>query len=169
MSISPAKAKLDTTLFEVATMMKDYELSSILVVDDVSDPKILGIITDHDIVTKVLANSIDPKAIKSQEIMSTPIFTMPSDASLREVAQQMGRLKIRRIPIVEGDKLKGLVTEFDLIKNEPELIGIIRDLVPEETVDTGEQGGRCESCGSYSAKLSLKSGMMLCEDCIDSF
>ncbi len=169
MSTSPIKAELGTTVSQIAKMMKDYELDSILVVDNLSDPKILGIVTDHDIVTKVLANELDPREVKAKDIMSTPLFTMPSDASLREVAQQMGRLGIRRMPILEGGKLRGLVTELDLIREEPGLIKIIRDLEPEEKEDPPDLGGKCESCGIYSARLQLKNGLMLCEDCAELY
>ena len=169
MSRSPVKAELNATVSKVAKMMKDYGLGSILVVDDLSEPRILGIITEHDMVTKVLANDLNPKKVKAQEIMSAPLFTMPSDASLREVAQQMGRLEIRRIPIVEGGKLKGLVTEWDLIKEEPDLIRITREFQAEGESDPTELGGKCESCGAYSAKLQLKNGLMLCEDCAELY
>jgi CBS domain-containing protein len=169
MSTSPVIADLDSTILQVAKMMKDYGLGSILVADDISDPKILGIITDQDIVSKVVANGLDPKEVKAKEIMSTPLFTMPSDASLREVAQQMGRLGVRRIPIVEGGKLRGLVTEWDLVKEELELIMVTRDLVPKESEDPIDLGGSCESCGAYSARLQLKNGLMLCDDCAELY
>lgn len=98
------------SLQEVATKMRDLDVGSIPIVD--SD-KLVGIITDRDIVTRGIA---DQKSLDSPvaDILSSDPVTATTDMDVEDAANLMAQHQIRRLPIVEGDKVIGIVSLGDI-------------------------------------------------------
>jgi CBS domain-containing protein len=77
----------------------------------------IGIVTEKDIIAKVVATGRDPKKVKVKEIMSSPLIMVPMDATIREAAEKMLKHQVRRLVITdETGKLMGLVTMTDIIR-----------------------------------------------------
>lgn len=77
----------------------------------------VGIVTERDLVSKVMAESIDSKDVLVRDIMSTPLITTAPDASLTEAAELMAQYRIRRLVVVDGSgNLAGLVTAGDIAR-----------------------------------------------------
>lgn len=77
----------------------------------------LGIITERDIVRKVVAMKKDPNTTKISEIMSEPLFTTSPNNDIREAAKIMSINEVRRLPVVENGKLVGILTATDIAKS----------------------------------------------------
>jgi len=76
-----------------------------------------GIVTEHDIVLKVTANGTDPSKLCVRDIMSTPVISVTSDASVEDAAEMMTECKIRRLAVTKGDgTFVGVVTLEDLAR-----------------------------------------------------
>jgi CBS domain-containing protein len=103
------------SIFMISNLMKRGKVSSIIIIDQNSEP--IGIITERDIVRRVISDGKDPKITKATDIMSKPLITIKEDTHLYEVAKKMVKHKIRRLP-VGNDKniLIGIVTVTDIIK-----------------------------------------------------
>lgn len=97
-----------------------------LVVTENGSP--VGIVTERDLLKRVLAESKNPKKIRVQEVMSRPLIVVKPDLEIEEVIELMFDRKIKKIPIVEDGKLLGLVTFTDLLGFQPQLIKVVKQL-----------------------------------------
>lgn len=105
----------DTTLEEVARLMKDEDTGAIPVVED---DELLGIVTDRDIVVRGIAEGNDPFDCTVQEILSGDLETIEPDADADEAAGLMARRQIRRLPVVENGRLMGMLSLGDIAVKE---------------------------------------------------
>lgn len=76
-----------------------------------------GIVTEQDIAWKVVANGLDPNNVKIEEIMSTPLIIVDPDEDLAEAANMMKKHKIRRLAVTREEKLYGVLTTGDIMRN----------------------------------------------------
>ncbi|MGK7376794.1 CBS domain-containing protein [Planococcus sp. 1R117A] len=99
-----------TSLQEIAAKMKDLDVGSIPIVDN---DKLVGIITDRDIVTRGIA---EQKSLDSpvSDILSSDPVTASTDMDVEDAANLMAQHQIRRLPVVEGDKIVGIVSLGDI-------------------------------------------------------
>jgi CBS domain-containing protein len=103
------------SIFTISNLMKERKVSSTIIIDQNSEP--IGIITERDIVRRVISDDKDPKITKAIDIMSRPLITVKEDTHLYEVAKKMVKHKIRRLPVVnDKNTLVGIVTVTDIIK-----------------------------------------------------
>lgn len=96
-------------VFEVAVKMKELNVGAIPIVDK---DKLVGMITDRDIVVRGVAEK-HPGSTKVEDVMSNKLITISADATTNEAANLMAEHQIRRLPVVEGDKLIGIVSLGD--------------------------------------------------------
>ncbi len=101
-------------IFEVAVKMKDLNVGAIPIVDQ---ERLVGMITDRDIVIRGVAEK-HPGSTKVEDIMSSELITISPDASTKEAAELMADHQIRRIPVVEGERLVGIVSLGDFAIRE---------------------------------------------------
>jgi len=104
----------DKTVKFAGQILKAVNIGCMVVVDDAG--KILGILTERDIVQKVVADGYDPKTTPVKEIMSKDVITMDKKRTVEEAIDLMEKNKIKKIPIVDRGKLVGIVTMTDLMK-----------------------------------------------------
>ncbi|HJQ23977.1 MAG TPA: CBS domain-containing protein [Blastocatellia bacterium] len=103
---------LDTVIRDVADMMEDENVGSIPVVDN---GRLLGIITDRDIVCRVIAEGLDTRTAKAREVMSEDIITCTPDDSVIDAIRKMGEHQIRRIPVCDlNGRLRGIISLGDI-------------------------------------------------------
>lgn len=106
---------MDASLREIAGMMMDWDVGSIPVVEN---GRLAGIITDRDLVIRGIAADFGLDA-SVREILSSDLVTGRPDMDLEEAADLMAEHQIRRLPIVEGDKLLGIVSLGDVAVKDP--------------------------------------------------
>lgn len=88
----------------------------------------IGIVTERDLLKRVLAEYKNPKKTKVQEIMSKPLIIGKPNLEIGEVVELMFDRKIKKLPIVEDGRLLGLVTFTDLLNFQPQLIKVVKQL-----------------------------------------
>jgi len=98
---------------EAATIMREENIGSLVVVG--FDKKLLGIITDRDIVVSVVANGKSPLEVVVGDVMTSELITVQEDESIFEVLRVLGRNSIRRVPVLRRGRLVGIVSVDDLI------------------------------------------------------
>jgi CBS domain-containing protein len=101
----------DTAVVEVARLMKKDDVGSIPICQG---NRLIGMITDRDIVLKVVATGENTNNISVKDIMSTDIISVSSDQDVHEAADLMSKYQIRRLPVLENDKLVGILAIGDL-------------------------------------------------------
>jgi CBS domain-containing protein len=161
----------DTTSNKAANLMDENNVGCVIVTNKEGKP--LGIITERDLVIRVLAKNLKPDTIKAKEIMTSPLVTIEPEATITEAARRMSRLDLRRLGVLYKGDLLGLVSSKDILGVMPELIEIIQERTriegaggSEETeVEETPLSGYCDRCGIYSEDLKDVNGQYLCEDC----
>jgi CBS domain-containing protein len=102
----------DTTVKNAVELMNAYEISCLVVV---SHEKPIGIVTEQDMVRRVIHKSRSPEKTRVSEIMSKPLIVATPNMHAQEAAKFMLQRNIRRLPVMENERLVGLVTLTDLI------------------------------------------------------
>lgn len=159
----------DSTVDNAAQQMDKYNLGCIVVTN--KDGKPLGIITERDLVRRVLAKNALPSNLAVKEVMSSPLITVEPDEKLSEVARRMSRLNIRRLGVMYRGELIGVVSSQDILAVTPELIETIQEKTRIESNNitmepaTSSLTGYCDVCGGWSDDLREAEGQFLCDEC----
>ena len=153
-----------------AALMEKHSLGCVIVTTENDKP--IGLITERDIVTRIVAKDIQPSKVTAREIMSTPLITIDPEEKLFEAARRMNRLNIRRLGVVYKGKLVGIITSKDIVAIMPELIEIIQEKArigsqseAERVADRPLLAGYCDNCGQWSNNLREVEGNFVCEEC----
>lgn len=101
-----------TTVSDAAKIMEEKEIGAIVVTEN-NTP--VGIITDRDFAIKVVAHAYDPTS-PVRMIMSSPLYSISPDESVRMIADFMYTRGIRKLPVIDNDKVIGIVTATDLVR-----------------------------------------------------
>ena len=117
MTQDPATLGPNATIGEAATLMKQEDCGSIPIVDD---GRLVGIVTDRDIVVRAIAAGKEPKRTRISEIMSADPITVRPDDSVDDAEQAMRERQVRRLPVVEDGRLVGIIVTAQLARNESE-------------------------------------------------
>jgi CBS domain-containing protein len=134
MTPDPACCSPTTTLDEVAKMMIQNDCGEIPVID--SSDQVIGVVTDRDIVCRVVAEGKNPMAYTAETCMSEPVVTVTADTRLDDVLSTMEKHQIRRIPVVdERGGCVGIIAQADLAWVEPQ--AEVAELVREVSRDRG--------------------------------
>jgi CBS domain-containing protein len=135
MTPSPACCGPNTTLDEIAKMMVQNDCGEIPIVD-VNDC-VVGVITDRDIVCRVVAEGMNPTGHIAASYMTRPVVCVREDDPLRDVLATMEEHQIRRVPVVkDGGLCTGIISQADLARAAQ--ARDIAELVSEVSRDTGQ-------------------------------
>jgi CBS domain-containing protein len=98
-----------------AQLMKNEDIGPVLVVDNNDSNTLVGIITDRDIVLKVVADGQDPQSTRVEEAMSKKLITCRPDEDVDVALKAMAQFQLRRIPVVgENMQLLGIISQADV-------------------------------------------------------
>lgn len=114
----PVAVPGETTVRDAAALMESANVGALLVMDG---DRLAGIVTDRDIVVRAVAGAYPPEA-RIDSFMSTVVVSVDADADVHEAYRILGTHGVRRLPVVSGDQIVGMLTVDDLI------VGIATDL-----------------------------------------
>jgi CBS domain-containing protein len=154
----------------VAVLMDKNDLGCIIVTT--KDGKPIGIITERDLVVRVLAKNVKPDSLKAKEVMTAPLINIEPDATVTDAARRMSRLNVRRLGVMYKEKLVGIISSKDILGVMPELLETIQEKtmiesdnrVEESEKESGPLSGYCDRCGVWSDNLVQVNGEFLCEE-----
>lgn len=106
----------EATVSDVAKLMQEKHVGCIPVCD--TNQKILGLVTDRDLILRTLACDKDIKQTKVSDVMTTNVYNCTPEAEVEDVEQIMCDCQIRRVPVVENDQIIGIITIGDLANNK---------------------------------------------------
>lgn len=101
----------DTTVLEVAQLMQKHDVGAVPVCEGAN---VVGLVTDRDIVVRNIAHGKDPHQTPVKEVMTTQVKSADPEMSLSQAAEIMAAEQIRRLPVVEGNRLVGMLSLGDL-------------------------------------------------------
>jgi signal-transduction protein with cAMP-binding, CBS, and nucleotidyltransferase domain len=151
-----------------AKLMKKHEIGCVVVVGKSGEPK--GLMTERDIVRRVSAFDLLPSKVQAAKSMTKPAASIEAAAGVTEAAKKMREMKIRRLIVLQGGKLKGIITSNDIVDITPTLIDVITEksqIGPVERIkETAPLSGYCDRCGSWADELKNHDGQFLCDECL---
>lgn len=116
----------DTLVKEVVATMNKFNIGSIVVV---KSDRPVGVITERDILRRIVEPCLAPETLRAREVMTSPVITIGDTASIDEAARIMARKKVKRLLVMDNEKLAGIVTFTDIVTQVPNLLGILEELV----------------------------------------
>ncbi|MHC1598328.1 MAG: CBS domain-containing protein [Candidatus Methanofastidiosia archaeon] len=119
-----------------------------------------GIITERDVMAKVLTVGLNPEKVKLGDIMTTPVISIEKNVEVMEAWKTISESKIKRLIVTDNESAIGFITAFDILAITPELFEC------EENISNPE-GGFCEFCGNYFISLNEIEGKYVCNSCKD--
>ncbi|MBI2005222.1 MAG: CBS domain-containing protein [Candidatus Aenigmarchaeota archaeon] len=117
--------KKDATIKQASEVMAKARIGSLVVVEG---SKIAGIVTSSDIIRSIAQDKV-PENTLIEDVMSKRVFTVEPDANIQDAVDVMVENKIRELPVVENNKIKGIITVTDIAVVEPKLIASIASLL----------------------------------------
>ena len=131
MTIDPVCCLPTTSLKIVAKLMLQYDCGVIPVVYSIELPRIVGIITDRDIVCRTLAHGLNPLEMTAEEAMTIPAIVVKEDMDIEECCTIMKEEQIRRVPVIDEDEnCCGVLTLADIARKSDSLMtaAIVKDI-----------------------------------------
>ena len=111
MTKSVISVDVSMTVKDAAKMMEDTKVGAVIVMENNAP---IGIITDRDFAIKVVAHGIN-NTTPVKQIMSSPLFSINLDESIRTAAELMRDRRIRKLPVIDGEKVVGIITATDIV------------------------------------------------------
>ena len=154
----------DASVSDASKIMTGYKIGSLIVGNN---SVLKGIITESDIIRKVVSNNLKAAEVKVKEVMTTGLITIEISKDLDEAARVMAKNSIRRLPVIKDGKLAGIITSRDVIALSPEYSTILIEnarIQPTLEYENDLEEGECERCGNFADLIEIN-GKFLCEKC----
>ena len=116
----------DSSVKEVVATMNKFDIGSIVVVQGARP---VGIITERDILRRIVQPCLPPETLTARQVMTSPLLTISETASIDEAAKLMAKKKVKKLPVMNKQKLIGIVTLTDIVTKVPTMLSILEELV----------------------------------------
>jgi len=122
----------DETVLDAAKKMTELGVGALPICG--KDNRLKGMITDRDIVVKVLAQGKDPASTRAGELGEGKPVTIGADDTLEELARTMAQHQVKRLPVIDGHELVGVVSEADLAEHgtPQQVVAVVRGVYAED-------------------------------------
>jgi len=132
MTEDPRSVATSASVVEAARIMREAHIGSLPVTDG---EQLVGMITDRDITTRVVAEAVDPQTTSVGDVYSRDVIRVEADEDDEEAVELMARHQVRRLPVVEDGRLIGIVAQADIALKEHEKTGELVEAIskPSET------------------------------------
>ncbi len=159
-----------TNVANAAKLMAEVGVGCVVVTEE---KKPVGILTERDVLMKVVSEDIKPSTVRVGKVMSAPIIAISPSKDIVEAAKIMAKNKIRRLPVVESGKLVGILTSADIAAISPEIAetAVHSEHLSAEQIEQASGSideSVCEICGDIKSELYEVNGMWVCENCRDT-
>jgi CBS domain-containing protein len=111
-------AQSTETIVDAARKMRDLDVGALPICGE--DNRLKGMITDRDIVLNAVADGKDPNSVRVEEYAGGEVVTIGADDSVEEALATMSKAHVRRLPVIDGHDLVGMVSQADIARNLPE-------------------------------------------------
>jgi len=119
----------DSTVKEAVDVMNEFQIGSLIVLEK---GKAKGIVTERDFLRRVTAEAKDIMNTKVKEIMTTPLVVVEPGTDLEEAMKLMFKNKIKKLAVVDSNKLVGIVTLTDIARFQPQMIRMLKQLTTKQ-------------------------------------
>jgi CBS domain-containing protein len=114
----------DASVLDAARLMNTHRIGAVVVATGVDRSNVVGILTERDVLTRVVAEERDPRTTKVSDVMTSPVIDCTPQADLNALRATMRQRRIRHMPVREGDTLCGMVSIGDLNALQAESLSV---------------------------------------------
>jgi CBS domain-containing protein len=158
------------SILEAAALMRKQGGGALIVK---SHGKLVGILTHGDLVNRVLALDKKPSEVLVSEVMTKRLISTTPETDLTGAMKILLKNNIKRLPVVENEKLVGILSYKDVLRVSPGLIEFLSERVREEPpISVAEEEkeeealeGECELCGNFYQNLHKRNDRWVCKEC----
>ncbi len=118
--------RTDDSVHAAVLKMNKFQIGSVIVTNN---GRAVGIITERNILERIVEPRLDPGTIWAKDIMSSPLVTVGPNDAVEEAAKIMAQKRIKKLPVVDGDKIVGVISTSDIVRANPTQIGILEELL----------------------------------------
>ena len=119
----------NASIKEAVDIMNEFQIGSLIVLEK---GKAKGIVTERDFLKRVIAEAKDVANTKVKEIMTTPLVVVEPGTDLEEAVKLMFQNKIKKLAVVDANKLVGIVTLTDIARVQPQMIEMLKQLTAKQ-------------------------------------
>lgn len=166
MSSPVVSVEEDEDIVQVANKMREQRVGAVIVVNRNANP--VGIVTERDIVTRVVADGLDPNMLVAGKVMSSPLKMVEPELGLIDAMKMMDRENIRRLGVIYKGELVGVLTDRSILRLVPTIMDIMKEqkeIIGDSQTEGASTVGYCDRCEVYSSNLREIDGEFLCEEC----
>lgn len=149
---------------ETAAVMVKEGIGSVIITEE---DKPIGIICERDLLEKVISTDLKPSEVTAEDIMEKPLITIDPSADMLDAMRLMVKNKIGHLPVVDGEKLAGIVTVQDVLEVTPQILEVLPERREIETPEESIEESVCEICGEARKPLIQYNNKWICEECRD--
>ncbi len=166
MTVGVFTLSADKSSKDASRLLKKTGVGSIIIT---MKGKAKGIITERDIVYKVVAEGKDTKKTKLKNIMSRPLKVIKASDTIETAALALRNNKVKRLPVLDKQgRLVGIITEGDLLRVYPGIVDVMSEMQDLKGAKPNAYvTGVCEVCGCFCEELKRDEGKLKCEECIE--
>jgi len=154
------------TVVEIAKRMIDCKVGSVVIM---KNHAAVGVVTDGDIVSKLVSKNKKPSEVLAKDVMSSPLVTIGDDEEVNDAARLMRKKGVKRLGVTDHGKLMGMVSMSDIVAVNPEIYAVIaekaRILASQSMGLTKHLTGICDECEQWSDDLTRVENKNICYDC----
>ena len=164
--VKPLTIDESKTVKHAGELMRKTRRDAVIVV---KNKKPVGIVTDSDLIKKIIAKNQKASSVLIKSIMSKPLVVARPDETVLDATRKMKKSNIKRLPVIDKNKLVGIVSLSDIARSSPEMIDLLEYKIKMKEMPTEIResitSGICDSCENYSDDLKNVNGKWLCEAC----
>lgn len=164
MTVNVETASSSTSVTEVADIMVKKGVGSVIITEN-DEP--IGIICERDLLEKVISSDLKPSDVQAKDIMVKPLITTSPDTDMLDAMRTMIKNSIGHLPVIEGEKLTGIVTVQDALEVTPQILEVLPERQEIEGPKEEISESVCEICGEARKPLLRYRNKWICEECRD--
>lgn len=118
--------RTDDSVHDAVVKMNKFDVGSVIVT---SNNRPVGIITSKNVLVRIVEPRLDAGVVRAKDIMSSPLIIIDASAPLEEAAKLMAQRHIKKLAVVEGDKVVGVLSTSDIVRANPTQLSILQELL----------------------------------------
>jgi len=122
------------TVKEAADVMNKFEIGCLIAI---RKGKAMGILTERDILKRIVAGGKDAVRVRVKDVMTSPLVVAEPTMDLGEAVKLMFQMKIKKLPVVNGKRIVGLVSLTDIARFQPQVMSILKQLAAKQAAPKG--------------------------------
>ena len=126
MSKNVKTVRTDDSVHDAVVKMNKFDVGSVIVTNN---NRSVGIITSKNIIVRIVEPRLDAGVVHAKDIMSSPLITIEASAPVEEAAKLMAQRHIKKLAVMEGDKVVGVVSSSDIVRANPTQLSILQELL----------------------------------------